>query len=36
LVGATLERRGLLGNEAVNFLNTLAGALLAFGLGALR
>jgi uncharacterized protein (TIGR00297 family) len=36
LVGATLERRGLLGNEAVNFLNTLAGALLAFGLGAVR
>jgi uncharacterized protein (TIGR00297 family) len=36
LVGATLERRGLLGNEAVNFLNTLAGALLAFGAGALR
>jgi uncharacterized protein (TIGR00297 family) len=33
LVGATLERRGLLGNEAVNFLNTLAGALAAFGLG---
>ena len=36
LVGATLERRGLLGNESVNFLNTLAGALLAFGLGAAR
>jgi uncharacterized protein (TIGR00297 family) len=29
VVGATLERRGLLDNEAVNFLNTLIGALLA-------
>ncbi|MEO8503111.1 MAG: DUF92 domain-containing protein [Acidobacteriota bacterium] len=29
LVGATLESRGLLDNEAVNFLNTLTGALLA-------
>lgn len=29
LVGATLETRGLLDNEAVNFLNTLCGALLA-------
>ncbi|HVS03500.1 MAG TPA: DUF92 domain-containing protein [Thermoanaerobaculia bacterium] len=29
LVGATIERRGWLDNEAVNFLNTLAGALLA-------
>jgi uncharacterized protein (TIGR00297 family) len=29
VVGATLERRGLLDNEAVNFLNTLVGALLA-------
>ncbi len=27
LVGATLEKRGLLDNDAVNFLNTLAGAL---------
>lgn len=35
LVGATLEKRGLLDNEAVNFLNTLAGALIAIGLGAL-
>ncbi len=29
VVGATIERRGLLDNEAVNFLNTLIGALLA-------
>ena len=29
LIGATLERKGLLNNEAVNTLNTLAGALLA-------
>lgn len=29
LVGATLEKRGLLDNEAVNFLNTLVGALTA-------
>jgi uncharacterized protein (TIGR00297 family) len=29
LIGATLERRGLLNNEAVNTLNTVAGALLA-------
>jgi uncharacterized protein (TIGR00297 family) len=35
LVGATLEKRGLLDNEAVNFLNTLIGALVALGLGAL-
>jgi uncharacterized protein (TIGR00297 family) len=34
VAGATLERRGLLDNEAVNFLNTLAGALVAAGLGA--
>ena len=33
-VGATLERRGLLDNEAVNFLNTLFGAVLAALLGA--
>jgi uncharacterized protein (TIGR00297 family) len=26
LLGATLERRGLLGNDVVNFLNTVAGA----------
>ncbi len=35
LIGATLEQRGLLDNEAVNFLNSLAGALCAAGLGAL-
>jgi uncharacterized protein (TIGR00297 family) len=35
LVGATLERRGLFDNEAVNFLCSLAGALLAAGLGVL-
>ena len=35
LVGATLERRGLLDNDGVNFLNSLAGALVAAGLGAL-
>ncbi|MEM7052716.1 MAG: DUF92 domain-containing protein [Acidobacteriota bacterium] len=35
LVGATLEKRGLLDNEAVNFLNTLVGALAAAGLAAL-
>ena len=35
LVGATLEKRGLLDNDSVNFLNSLAGALLAAGLGAL-
>lgn len=34
VVGATLERNGLLDNEGVNFLNTLMGALLAAGLGA--
>jgi uncharacterized protein (TIGR00297 family) len=32
VLGATLERQGLLDNEAVNFLNTLCGALLAVGL----
>ncbi len=35
VVGATLERRGLLDNEGVNFLNTLMGALLAVGIAAL-
>lgn len=35
IVGATLEKRGLLDNEAVNFLNSLAGALIAAGCGAL-
>ena len=32
VLGATLERRGTLGNNAVNFLNTLTGALVAGGL----
>jgi uncharacterized protein (TIGR00297 family) len=32
LVGATIEKWGLLDNEAVNFLNTLMGALVAVGL----
>lgn len=35
VVGATLEKRGLLDNEAVNFLNSLAGALLAAAGGVL-
>lgn len=35
LVGATLERRGLLDNEAVNFLNTLVGAVVAAALSLL-
>lgn len=35
VVGATLERRGLLDNEAVNFLNTLIGALIAAALSTL-
>lgn len=35
VLGATLEKRGLLDNEAVNFLNSLAGALGAAGLAAL-
>jgi uncharacterized protein (TIGR00297 family) len=35
LLGATVERRGLLDNEAVNFLNTLFGAVLAAALGAI-
>ena len=35
LVGATLEKRGLVDNDAVNFLNSLSGALVAAGLGAL-
>jgi uncharacterized protein (TIGR00297 family) len=33
LLGATLERRGLAGNDAVNLAATLAGALTAAGLG---
>lgn len=32
VLGATLERRGWLSNNAVNFLNTLTGALVAGGL----
>lgn len=32
VLGATLERRGWLGNNAVNFINTLTGALVAGGL----
>jgi uncharacterized protein (TIGR00297 family) len=33
VLGATLERRGYLRNNAVNFFNTLTGALVAGGLG---
>ena len=33
VLGATLERRGWLSNNAVNFINTLTGALTAGGLG---
>ena len=33
VLGATLERRGWLSNNAVNFINTLTGALVAGGLG---
>jgi len=32
LLGATLERRGLIGNNAVNFLSTLVAAGIAFSL----
>lgn len=32
VLGATLERRGFLSNNAVNFINTLTGALVAGGL----
>ena len=28
ILGATLERRGIIGNNTVNFLNTLTGALV--------
>jgi uncharacterized protein (TIGR00297 family) len=35
VIGATLEKQGLLDNEAVNFLNTLVGALVAIALLAL-
>lgn len=30
LLGATLERKGIIGNNTVNFLNTLTGALIAW------
>ena len=30
VLGATLERRGIIGNHTVNFLNTLTAALLAY------
>lgn len=36
LLGATLEQRGLIDNEAVNFSNTLVGALAGMALAALR
>jgi len=36
VLGATLETRGLIDNEAVNFSNTLVGALSGIGLAALR
>jgi uncharacterized protein (TIGR00297 family) len=32
VLGATLERRGIIGNNIVNFLNTLTGALICAGL----
>jgi uncharacterized membrane protein len=32
IFGATLEKRALLDNEAINFLNTLVGALIAAAL----
>ncbi len=35
LLGATLERRGVMDNDAVNFFNTLVGALAGVGLAAL-
>jgi len=35
VVGASLERRGYVGNDAVNLFNTLSGALLAVGLARL-
>ncbi|HXH28056.1 MAG TPA: DUF92 domain-containing protein, partial [Candidatus Polarisedimenticolia bacterium] len=35
ILGATLERRGLLDNDAVNFSNTLIGALAGIGLAVL-
>jgi uncharacterized protein (TIGR00297 family) len=35
LLGATLERRGLMDNEAVNFSNTLVGSMCGLGLASL-
>jgi len=35
LLGATLEAKGLMDNDAVNFSNTLAGALAGLGLAEL-
>ncbi|MGX5819512.1 DUF92 domain-containing protein [Chitinophaga lutea] len=35
MLGATLERNGTIGNDAVNFLNTTAAALAAWGLASL-
>jgi uncharacterized protein (TIGR00297 family) len=35
LLGATLERRGLLNNDAVNFLSTLSSAVVGFPVGVL-
>ena len=32
LLGATIQRRGWLSNEAVNFVSTLAAATLAYGI----
>ena len=32
LLGATLERRGWINNDAVNFLSTLSAAMFALGL----
>ena len=36
LLGATLERKGWLNNDAVNFLSTASAAVFALGLLALR
>ena len=33
LLGATIERRGLIGNNTVNFLSTLAAAAIGFATG---
>ncbi|WP_158280704.1 DUF92 domain-containing protein [Pararcticibacter amylolyticus] len=35
LLGASLERKGVIGNDAVNFLSTMAASLLAFALSAI-